>query len=114
MKRSEVKVMSNSLRPHVLHNTIYGILQARMLELVVIPFSRRSSQPRDRTQVSRTAGKSLPGEPHEQKSLPVVHGAAKSWARLSDYLFHICFHIKHKWWRVATVSEGSNKATYFA
>ena len=39
--------------------TIHGILQARMLEWVALPFSRGSSQPRDRTQVScrRTAGR---------------------------------------------------------
>ena len=37
--------------------TIYGILQARILERVAFPFSRGSSQPRDQTQVSRTAGK---------------------------------------------------------
>ena len=30
---------------------IHGILQARMLEWVAFPFSRRSSQPRDQTQV---------------------------------------------------------------
>ena len=36
--------------------TVHGILQARILEWVAFPFSRRSSQPRDRTQVSRTAG----------------------------------------------------------
>ena len=36
--------------------TIHGILQARILEWLAIPFSRGSSQPRDRTQVSRTAG----------------------------------------------------------
>ena len=36
--------------------TVHGILQARILELVVIPFSRESSQPRDGTQVSRIAG----------------------------------------------------------
>ena len=36
--------------------TARGILQARILEWVVIPFSRRSSQPRDRTQVSHIAG----------------------------------------------------------
>ena len=36
---------------------VHGILQARILEWVAIPFSRGSSQPRDRTQVSRTAGK---------------------------------------------------------
>ena len=33
-----------------------GILQARMLEWVALPFSRGSSQPRDQTQVSHTAG----------------------------------------------------------
>ena len=33
-----------------------GVLQARILEWVAVPFSRGSSQPRDRTQVSRIAG----------------------------------------------------------
>ena len=37
--------------------TIYGILQARMLEWVAFPFCRGSSQPRDRTQVSCIAGR---------------------------------------------------------
>ena len=37
--------------------TVHGILQARMLECVAIPFSRQSSQPRDRTQVSHVAGR---------------------------------------------------------
>ena len=36
--------------------TVHGILQARILEWVVMPCSRGSSQPRDRTQVSRIAG----------------------------------------------------------
>ena len=36
--------------------TVYGILQARILEWGAIPFSRGSFQPRGRTQVSRTAG----------------------------------------------------------
>ena len=34
-----------------------GILQARTLEWVAVPFSRRSSQPRDGTQVSHIAGR---------------------------------------------------------
>ena len=38
-------------------SSVYGILQARTLEWVVIPFSRVSSQPRDQTQVSRIAGR---------------------------------------------------------
>ena len=36
--------------------TVHRILQARILEWVAFLFSRRSSQPRDQTQVSCTAG----------------------------------------------------------
>ena len=36
--------------------TVHGILQARILEWVAFPFSKGSSQPRDQTQVSCTAG----------------------------------------------------------
>ena len=36
--------------------TVHGILQARILERVAIPFSRGSSQPRDQTEVSCIAG----------------------------------------------------------
>ena len=36
---------------------VHGILQARILEWVVFPFSRGSSQPRDQTQVSYIAGR---------------------------------------------------------
>ena len=44
-----LSVVSNSLRPH--NYTVYGLLQARILEWVAFPFFR-SSQPRDWTQVS--------------------------------------------------------------
>ena len=37
--------------------TVYGILQARILEWVAFPFSREYSQSRDRTQVSCIAGR---------------------------------------------------------
>ena len=37
--------------------TVRGILQAGILEWVAFPFSRGSSQPRDRTQVSRISGR---------------------------------------------------------
>ena len=36
---------------------VHGVLQARILEWVVLPFSRGSSQPRDLTQVSWIAGR---------------------------------------------------------
>ena len=39
-----------------------GILQARILELVAMPSSRASYQPRDRTQVSRIAGRFFTSE----------------------------------------------------
>ena len=47
-------VVSDSLRHHGLQPTrlsVHGILQARILEWVAIPFFRGSSRPRDQTQV---------------------------------------------------------------
>ena len=40
----------------LLGSSVHGILQARTLEWVDLPFSRWSSQPRDGAQVSCTAG----------------------------------------------------------
>ena len=37
-------------------SSVHGILQTRILEWVAVPFSRGSSQPRDRTQVFHIAG----------------------------------------------------------
>ena len=55
--RSEVKVTQSCLTLcNPVDYTVHGILQARILEWVAFPFSRGSSQPRDRTQVSRIAG----------------------------------------------------------
>ena len=56
------KVMSDSVQAHGLYVALQaplstGILQARILEWVGISFSRGSSPPRDRTQVSRIAGR---------------------------------------------------------
>ena len=46
--------------------TVRGILLARILEQVVIPFSRESFQPRDLTQVSVLQADSLPSEPQSE------------------------------------------------
>ena len=46
-------VVSDSVGPHGLY---HGILQARILEWVALPFSKGSSQSRDRTQVSHVVG----------------------------------------------------------
>ena len=51
-------------------STIHGILQARILEWVAMPISRRSSQLGDQTQVSYFAGRFLRfNSPQKQKSM---------------------------------------------
>ena len=59
-------------------SSIHGILQARILEWVPISFSRGFSQPRDRTWVSRIAGRfftiwAMPTGISLTKYLPEVH-----------------------------------------
>ena len=64
LKWSEVKV--SQLCPTLCDRvdcTVHGILQARLLEWVVFPFSRGSSQLRNRTQISRIAGGFFTPEP---------------------------------------------------
>ena len=53
-------VVCDSLQPHVLYVACQtplsmGILQARILEWVAMPFSTESSQPRDQTKISLIA-----------------------------------------------------------
>ena len=57
LKWSEVKVTQLCLTlGDPMDYRVHGILQARILESVAFPFSRGSSQPRDRTQLSHVAG----------------------------------------------------------
>ena len=44
-------------------SSVHGLFQARILEWVAIPFSKGSSPPRDRTQVSCIAGRYFTTEP---------------------------------------------------
>ena len=61
MKQSEVAqscpTLCDSVDCSPPGSSIHGILQARILEWVAISFSRGSSRPRDRNQVSRIAGR---------------------------------------------------------
>ena len=50
---------------------VHGILQARILEWIAFPFSRRSSQPRGITQVFLIAGGSFPAEPQRRPIISV-------------------------------------------
>ena len=56
-----ITLVSDSATPWTVcpDSSAHGILQARILEWVTIPFSRGSSQPRARTQVSHSAGRSF-------------------------------------------------------
>ena len=57
--------------------TVHGILQARILEWIAFSFSRGSSQLRDQTQVSHTAGRFFTSwatrEAHKREELLVNH-----------------------------------------
>ena len=72
-------------------SSVHGILQARTLEWVAIPFSRGSFQPRKRTLVSCTAGRWCRDD---------VVSTANSWAPCPDLLeetsggeiFNQCFY----------------------
>ena len=81
-------VVSDSLRPHgpLPGSSVHGIFQARVLEWVAISFSRGSSQPRDRTQVSCTAGRCFTEESEKvgfklniQKTKIIASGPITSW-----------------------------------
>ena len=57
-KSSEMKVIQLCLTLcNTMDYTVHGTLQAKILEWVVFPFSRGSSQPKDQTQVSHTTGR---------------------------------------------------------
>ena len=51
---------------HPMDYTVHGILQARILEWIVLPLSRGSCQQRDQIQVSSMQADSLPAEPPEK------------------------------------------------
>ena len=60
-------VMSDSLWPHGLYNTVHGILQARILEWVAFPFSRGSFNPGiEPRSPTLQADFCLPAEPQEK------------------------------------------------
>ena len=48
--------LCNPMNCRLTGSSVHGILQARILGWVALPFSRGSSQPRDQTQVSNIAG----------------------------------------------------------
>ena len=90
----KVKVKVSQLLPTLcnpMDYTVHGILQDRILEWLAYPFSRGSSQPRDRTQVSRTAGRFFTSWATRNTSKLHVHvkqfSLKTNW-RLAERLFY--------------------------
>ena len=86
--------------------TVHGILQARILEWVVIPFSRGSSQPRDHTQVSHIADGFFTSWATKEaiflgyrKSLPPLHSGSKLFRLKDIFVHHVALISSH--WRAA-------------
>ena len=100
-------VMSNwePMDSSLLGSPVNGILQARILDRVAIPFSRGSSLPRNWTQVSWTAREGN-GTPLQYSCLEnpmdggawkaAVHGVTEGRTRLSDFTFTFHFHALEK------------------
>ena len=65
-------------------SSVHRIFQARILKWIVIPFSRGSCWPRDRTEVSCIAWDSLPSEPPEKPLIKVTQ--PKQWRVSVPYL----------------------------
>ena len=84
--------------------TVHGILQARILEGIAVPFTRGSSQPRDQIQVSCIARDCLPAEPQgKPKNTRVYSLSLLRWIFLihesNQGLLHcrlILYQLSHK------------------
>ena len=82
-------------------SSVHGILQASILEWLVIPFSRGSLQPRDWTWISCNAGRFLTiessGKPHKVKVKWLFfpsYGPCVSWSWFLSFLTLIS---NHRW-----------------
>ena len=82
---------------------VHGILQARILEWVAISFSRISSQPRDRTQVSLIAGRCWKVVAEPQKYAGIIglwrriqSGARDEWGLIAQSFCVIKVLLKYK------------------
>ena len=71
-------MLCNSMDCSLPGSSVHGILEAKILEWVVIPFSRRSSWPRDRTLVSHIADRLLLSEPPGKPSLTLGYVLIRS------------------------------------
>ena len=74
------------LRNHTNDLIKHGIFQARILEWVAISFSRGSSWPRDRTQVSHIVSKTLYRPSHQGSQLNIQFSSVQSLSRVWHFV----------------------------
>ena len=92
--------MSDSLWPHELYSptdsSVHGILQARILEWVAIPFSGESFQSKDQTGVSYITGRfftvRVTREVCYHLDLTEAEGIKKEWQDYTEELYKKYFH----------------------
>ena len=89
---SEVKVAQSCLTLwDLMDYTVHGILQARILEWVAFAFSRASSQPKDRTQLSRIAGGFITSWVTREALLPHYTLFISQWDFFFVFSVFLCF-----------------------
>ena len=79
-------------------SSVHGIFQARILEWVSISFSRRSSQPRDRTLVSYIASGFFTNRATREASRPHLCDISGPWA--SVWTWTLCLTEFKKCWKL--------------
>ena len=93
-------------------SSVHGILQARLLEWVAMPSSRESSQPRDRTQVSHTAGRFFTiWVTREACLLETKFSNSELWLQLTiSFLPESCVQLVRMCWWLSQrpISAGAN------
>ena len=77
-------------------SSVHGIFQERVLEWVAISFSRGSSWPRDRTQVSCTAGRRFTVWATREAQSTLTMSANLESSAVATGLKKFCFHSSQK------------------
>ena len=86
---SRVRTLCHPMDCSLTGSSVHGIFQARVLEWVAISFSRRSSRPRDWSQVSRIVGR--PSEPPGKPSY-ITDGCINVITTLENCQFLLFFN----------------------
>ena len=100
-------------------SSIHGVFQARILESAAIFFSRRSSEPRDWTQVSHVVGRRFTIWATRKSMVTgykngTLWSLSQDWREVLDHLYRICIDASQKSvsWKKKTYIFSSNTFYY--